>query len=123
MNVAQRLRSLDAEGMDNSLARRLAGDIDRECGDVVLQTTRAAGPALIVAGDARVGVEHRTKAVSLRRERIIRLPFVLEQHLTRLGHSGIYRLRWGLLPQKQASDGGYKGQDDNQEIPDAIGPI
>ena len=92
-----------------------------EGGDVVFQTAAAAGAALVVAGDAGDRVEDRPEPIAARRQRIVRLPLVLEQHLPSPRHFLIDDPGASPVPQQHARPAGTRSQQRGQNVPGPIG--
>ena len=91
MNVTQclPLNLIHGKGVYDAFPRR-ADAIDRpnrECRDVVLEPTAAAGSALRMAGDTRSGIEHRAESVSTLGKRVVRLPLMHEEQFYKC-HAG-----------------------------------
>src|SRR5262245_57699671 len=87
MHVAQRLlESFRGERVNDAFARLLAGEANAERRDVVGERAAATGAALVVAGDTGSLVVDRPEPVAFGRERVVDLPYVVEQPVARLGH-------------------------------------
>src|SRR5205807_1774169 len=126
VHVVQRLlEPLAPERVYDALARLLArrGRTNAKGGDVVVEGAAAAGTALVMAGDARGGVEHRPQSVALGGERVPYFPVVMEQLVAGPGRRRIH-LRWSkALPGKHAPADRQYRHDADQEPPGAMGPL
>jgi len=89
----------------------------------VLEIAATAWTALVVASQARIGVENRPDAVSAIGQWIVRLPLVEKERSPFFGHGRIDRLGMRRSPAKHS----YSNRQDRQKykwnIPREIGPI
>ena len=113
---------IESERMNNALTRRLAVFLlDDEGRDVVTQPAAAAGPRLIVAGNAGPGIEDGTKAVAAIGQWILRRPFVDEERLSCPCHRRVHRLGLRVAPGGDANPYRHEGNQADDDRPEAKG--